>query len=59
MYRSRSSLLSQHFVEALSNNTGYPFAKLVGKKIWRVYDTLNCQVATHYPARTHTDTHSR
>ncbi|XP_062234322.1 testicular acid phosphatase homolog isoform X1 [Platichthys flesus] len=33
----------QHFVEGLSNHTGYPVSKLVGKKIWRVYDTLNCQ----------------
>uniref|UniRef100_A0A672JQQ4 Acid phosphatase 2, lysosomal n=1 Tax=Salarias fasciatus TaxID=181472 RepID=A0A672JQQ4_SALFA len=28
---------------ALSNHTGYPVSKLVGKKIWRVYDTLTCQ----------------
>ena len=34
----------QNFVEGLSNHTGYPVAKLVGKKIWRVYDTLTCQV---------------
>lgn len=33
----------QHFVEGLSNHTGYPVSKLVGKKIWRVYDTLTCQ----------------
>lgn len=33
----------QYFVEALSNHTGYPVSQLVGKKIWRVYDTLNCQ----------------
>uniref|UniRef100_A0A3P8SJY1 Acid phosphatase 2, lysosomal n=1 Tax=Amphiprion percula TaxID=161767 RepID=A0A3P8SJY1_AMPPE len=33
----------QYFVEGLSNHTGYPVSKLVGKKIWRVYDTLNCQ----------------
>ncbi|XP_030611588.1 testicular acid phosphatase homolog [Archocentrus centrarchus] len=33
----------QYFVEALSNHTGYPVSKLVGKKIWRVHDTLNCQ----------------
>ncbi|KAF3704494.1 Testicular acid phosphatase -like protein [Channa argus] len=33
----------QFFVEELSNNTGYPVSKLVGKKIWRVYDTLTCQ----------------
>lgn len=34
----------QYFVEGLSNHTGYPISKLVGKKIWRVYDTLTCQV---------------
>ncbi|KAM3592745.1 uncharacterized protein V6R79_024268 [Siganus canaliculatus] len=34
---------NQRFVEELSNNTGYPVSKLVGKKIWRVYDTLTCQ----------------
>lgn len=34
----------QNFVEGLSNHTGYPVPKLVGKKIWRVYDTLTCQV---------------
>ncbi len=34
----------QNFVEGLSNHTGYPISKLVGKKIWRVYDTLTCQV---------------
>ncbi|KAG7227797.1 hypothetical protein INR49_013591, partial [Caranx melampygus] len=33
----------KYFVEGLSNHTGYPVSKLVGKKIWRVYDTLNCQ----------------
>ncbi|XP_076007822.1 testicular acid phosphatase homolog [Genypterus blacodes] len=33
----------QYFVEALSNHTGYPVSKLVGRKIWRVYDTLVCQ----------------
>ncbi|KAM9425135.1 testicular acid phosphatase homolog [Pholidichthys leucotaenia] len=33
----------QYFVESLSNYTGYPVSKLVGKKIWRVHDTLNCQ----------------
>ncbi|XP_069011841.1 testicular acid phosphatase homolog isoform X2 [Embiotoca jacksoni] len=33
----------QYFVEGLSNHTGYPVSKLVGKKIWRVYDTLSCQ----------------
>ncbi|RVE59598.1 hypothetical protein OJAV_G00190110 [Oryzias javanicus] len=33
----------QNFVEELSNHTGYPVSKLVGKKIWRVYDTLSCQ----------------
>nr|XP_015818832.2 testicular acid phosphatase homolog [Nothobranchius furzeri]XP_054605139.1 testicular acid phosphatase homolog [Nothobranchius furzeri]XP_054605140.1 testicular acid phosphatase homolog [Nothobranchius furzeri] len=33
----------QKFVEALSNHTGYPVSRLVGKKIWRVYDTLTCQ----------------
>ncbi|XP_026034494.1 testicular acid phosphatase homolog isoform X1 [Astatotilapia calliptera] len=33
----------QYFVEALSNHTGYPVSKLVGKKIWRVHDTLNCE----------------
>uniref|UniRef100_A0A3B4T2P5 Testicular acid phosphatase homolog n=1 Tax=Seriola dumerili TaxID=41447 RepID=A0A3B4T2P5_SERDU len=33
----------QYFVEGLSNHTGYPVSKLVGKKIWRVYDTLTCQ----------------
>ncbi|XP_061565093.1 testicular acid phosphatase homolog [Cololabis saira] len=33
----------QHFVKELSNHTGYPVSKLVGKKIWRVYDTLSCQ----------------
>ncbi|TMS22307.1 Testicular acid phosphatase-like protein [Larimichthys crocea] len=33
----------QYFVERLSNHTGYPISKLVGKKIWRVYDTLTCQ----------------
>ncbi|XP_056286351.1 testicular acid phosphatase homolog [Pseudoliparis swirei] len=32
-----------HFLEALSNHTGYPVSKLVGKKIWGVYDTLTCQ----------------
>lgn len=34
----------QYFVEGLANHTGYPVSKLVGKKIWRVYDTLTCQV---------------
>uniref|UniRef100_A0A8D3AV56 acid phosphatase n=1 Tax=Scophthalmus maximus TaxID=52904 RepID=A0A8D3AV56_SCOMX len=34
----------QYFAEGLSNNTGYPVSKLVGKKIWRVYDTLTCQM---------------
>uniref|UniRef100_G3NZS4 acid phosphatase n=1 Tax=Gasterosteus aculeatus aculeatus TaxID=481459 RepID=G3NZS4_GASAC len=33
----------QYFVERLSNHTGYPVSKLVGKKMWRVYDTLTCQ----------------
>uniref|UniRef100_A0A3P9KU97 Acid phosphatase, testicular n=1 Tax=Oryzias latipes TaxID=8090 RepID=A0A3P9KU97_ORYLA len=33
----------KNFVEELSNHTGYPVSKLVGKKIWRVYDTLSCQ----------------
>ncbi|XP_065805544.1 testicular acid phosphatase homolog isoform X2 [Labrus bergylta] len=33
----------RYFVEGLSNHTGYPVSKLVGKKIWRVYDTLTCQ----------------
>ncbi|KAM4526815.1 testicular acid phosphatase homolog [Fundulus diaphanus] len=33
----------QKFVEGLSNHTGYPVSRLVGKKIWRVYDTLSCQ----------------
>ncbi|XP_054455455.1 testicular acid phosphatase homolog [Anoplopoma fimbria] len=33
----------QYFVEGLSNHTGYPISKLVGQKIWRVYDTLTCQ----------------
>ncbi|KAM9816960.1 testicular acid phosphatase homolog [Neosynchiropus ocellatus] len=33
----------QYFVERLSNHTGYSVSKLVGKKIWRVYDTLTCQ----------------
>ncbi|XP_060883589.1 testicular acid phosphatase homolog isoform X2 [Labrus mixtus] len=33
----------QYFVEGLANHTGYPVSKLVGKKIWRVYDTLTCQ----------------
>ncbi|XP_038156888.1 testicular acid phosphatase homolog [Cyprinodon tularosa] len=33
----------QNFVERLSNHTGYPVPRLVGKKIWRVYDTLTCQ----------------
>uniref|UniRef100_A0A8D0CVB1 Acid phosphatase 2, lysosomal n=1 Tax=Sander lucioperca TaxID=283035 RepID=A0A8D0CVB1_SANLU len=33
----------KYFVEGLSNHTGYPVSKLVGKKIWRVYDTLTCQ----------------
>ncbi|XP_033963244.1 testicular acid phosphatase homolog [Pseudochaenichthys georgianus] len=33
----------QFFVEGLSNHTGYPVSKLVGKKIWRVHDTLTCQ----------------
>ncbi|KAM4715115.1 testicular acid phosphatase homolog [Anableps anableps] len=33
----------QNFVEELSNHTGYPVSRLVGKKIWRVYDTLTCQ----------------
>ncbi|XP_037547317.1 testicular acid phosphatase homolog [Nematolebias whitei] len=33
----------QNFVETLSNYTGYPVSRLVGKKIWRVYDTLTCQ----------------
>ncbi|KAM7381761.1 hypothetical protein PAMA_012553 [Pampus argenteus] len=31
------------FVKRLSNHTGYPVSKLVGKKIWRVHDTLTCQ----------------
>ncbi|KAM9837734.1 testicular acid phosphatase homolog [Aulostomus maculatus] len=33
----------RHFVEQLSNHTGYAVSKLIGKKIWRVYDTLTCQ----------------
>ncbi|XP_014844224.1 PREDICTED: testicular acid phosphatase homolog isoform X2 [Poecilia mexicana] len=33
----------QSFVERLSNHTGYPVSRLVGKKIWRVHDTLTCQ----------------
>ncbi|XP_027895590.1 testicular acid phosphatase homolog isoform X4 [Xiphophorus couchianus] len=33
----------QSFVERLSNHTGYPASRLVGKKIWRVHDTLTCQ----------------
>ncbi|KAG7507184.1 testicular acid phosphatase-like [Solea senegalensis] len=33
----------QVFVQRLSNHTGYPVSKLIGKKIWRVYDTLTCQ----------------
>lgn len=37
-------LIVQHFVEELSNHTGYTVSKLVDKKIWRVYDTLTCQV---------------
>lgn len=36
----------QYFVERLSNYTGYSTSKLVGKKLWRVYDTLTCQVNT-------------
>uniref|UniRef100_A0A8C5EIB2 Testicular acid phosphatase homolog n=1 Tax=Gouania willdenowi TaxID=441366 RepID=A0A8C5EIB2_GOUWI len=34
----------KYFIERLSNNTGYPVSKLIGKKIWRVYDTLTCQM---------------
>ncbi len=41
----------QHFVEELSNHTGYPVSKLVGKKIWRVYDTLTCQVYLIFPIK--------
>ncbi|XP_047465172.1 testicular acid phosphatase homolog [Mugil cephalus] len=33
----------QYIIEGLSNHTGYPVSKLVGKKMWRVYDTLTCQ----------------
>ncbi|KAM3859539.1 testicular acid phosphatase homolog [Diretmus argenteus] len=33
----------QYFIEALSNHTGYPVSRLVGRKIWRVYDTLTSQ----------------
>ncbi|XP_034049379.1 testicular acid phosphatase homolog [Thalassophryne amazonica] len=33
----------KQFVEEVSNHTGYAPSKLVGKKIWRVYDTLTCQ----------------
>ncbi|XP_068610970.1 testicular acid phosphatase homolog [Brachionichthys hirsutus] len=33
----------QYFVEGLSNRTGYPASKLLGKKLWKVYDTLTCQ----------------
>ncbi|TNN03939.1 testicular acid phosphatase homolog [Takifugu flavidus] len=33
----------QYFLERLSNYTGYSTSKLVGKKLWRVYDTLTCQ----------------
>ncbi|XP_075890530.1 testicular acid phosphatase homolog [Nelusetta ayraudi] len=33
----------QHFLESLSNNTGYPVEKLLGRKLWLVYDALNCQ----------------
>lgn len=36
----------KYFVERLSNHTGYSTSKLVGKKLWRVYDTLTCQVNT-------------
>ncbi|XP_048869658.1 testicular acid phosphatase homolog isoform X2 [Brienomyrus brachyistius] len=31
------------FIQEISNNTGYPVNRLVMRKIWRVYDTLNCQ----------------
>lgn len=43
-YKALTLFSLQHFVEELSNHTGYPVSKLVGKKIWRVYDTLTCQV---------------
>lgn len=46
----------QNFVEALSNHTGYPISKLVGKKIWRVYDTLTCQVYLIFYSK-HMNTH--
>lgn len=48
----------QHFLESLSNNTGYPVEKLLGRKLWLVYDALNCQVGLHSPARTHTHTYT-
>uniref|UniRef100_A0A3B3ZNP8 Acid phosphatase 2, lysosomal n=1 Tax=Periophthalmus magnuspinnatus TaxID=409849 RepID=A0A3B3ZNP8_9GOBI len=41
--RAIKNTSSYYFVEGLANHTGYPVSKLVGKKIWRVYDTLNCQ----------------
>lgn len=43
---SLSHCFLQHFLQRLSNYTGYSTSKLVGKKLWRVYDTLTCQVNT-------------
>ncbi|XP_055779519.1 testicular acid phosphatase homolog isoform X2 [Salvelinus fontinalis] len=34
----------QRFIQELSNHTGYPVSRLLGRNsIWRVYDTLSCQ----------------
>ncbi|KAK6329066.1 hypothetical protein J4Q44_G00010440 [Coregonus suidteri] len=34
----------KRFIQELSNHTGYPVSRLLGRNsIWRVYDTLSCQ----------------
>ncbi|XP_067101397.1 LOW QUALITY PROTEIN: testicular acid phosphatase homolog [Osmerus mordax] len=33
----------ENFIQKLANYTGYPVSKLVGRKVWRVFDTLTCQ----------------
>lgn len=33
----------ENFLQKLANHTGYPVSTLVGRKVWRVYDTLTCQ----------------
>uniref|UniRef100_A0A8C7P3K2 Acid phosphatase 2, lysosomal n=1 Tax=Oncorhynchus mykiss TaxID=8022 RepID=A0A8C7P3K2_ONCMY len=40
----RMNIFPQRFIQELSNHTGYPVSRLLGRNsIWRVYDTLSCQ----------------